>query len=400
MAPQNSILDTVDVEEHRRKRKFVSQPISERSMRTFEPVMSEQIDTFISQLGASSRRSEPVNVSERCMWLAGDVAGQFAFGYPLRLQTEAANRWLQRGLSFANARINVYMQLPVLHVLEPWIKSTFKKTRERYVRIMTEMIRARLALDKDAKQDLYSFAAEQEVDGEALPRSEIWAEAFVFIVAGGSTIAATLSAFFFYLSRYPDCYAKLAEEIRSSFHSAEEIRSGKQLRRCQYLHACLNETFRMAAPNTATLWRRQSADDKTEGPLVIDGNVIPRGTDVGVNIYSIHHNEEYFPDPFVFRPERWLESSASQLAVMQKAWVPFIAGAHSCPGKAVTFLETSLTIARTFWHFDFAVAPGKLGQAGAGEAGRTDGRDKEMEFQLYDTFSAMHDGPVLMFHGR
>ena len=205
---------------------------------------------------------------------------------------------------------------------------------------------------------------------------------------------------FFYLSRYPECYKKLADEIRTTFAASDEIRIGEQLRRCDYLRACIHEALRLSTPNTATMWRRQSPNDRTKEPLVIDGHEIPPGTDIGVNMYSIHHNAAYFPDPFVFRPERWLDSSPKQLAVMQKAWAPFTLGAHSCPGKAVAYLEISLTLARTLWRFDFEPAPGESGRIGAGMPGRTDGREKECEYQLYDTVSAMHDGPVLMFRAR
>lgn len=412
MSPQRSILDTLDAAAHRRKRKVVSQPISERAMRSFEPTMSEQIDTFIEQLaasvaaaGAEGAEPKPVNMTERCLWLAGDVAGHLAFGYPLRLQTETTNRWLQRGLSSANMRMNTYMQWPALHGLEPVLKAVAWKTRGRYIDIMTRMIRSRLALDKDAKQDLYSSAAgAADGKGAGMTQGEIWAEAFVFVVAGGNTIAATMSAMFFYLSRYPECYKRLAAEIRLGFGSAAEIRAGEQLRQCRYLRACIKETLRISTPNTATLWRRQSRDDAK--PLVIDGHAIPPGTDFGVNLYSLHHNAGYFPDPFVYRPERWLdeeERSASGLATIteqQRAWAPFIAGTHACPGQAVTWLETSLAFARTLWYFDFEAAPGNLGQIGAGKPGRTDGRGRPEEFQMYDTFSAMHDGPFLIFSRR
>lgn len=36
------------------------------------------------------------------------------------------------------------------------------------------------------------------------------------------------------------------------------------------------------------------------------GERFPSGTDIGVLCYAIHHNHVYFPNPFVFKPERWL----------------------------------------------------------------------------------------------
>ncbi|KJZ75114.1 hypothetical protein HIM_05600 [Hirsutella minnesotensis 3608] len=402
MSSQSNIFDTTDVETHKRKRKIISRPLTEKAMRDFLPTISEQVDVFIRELRAST--SKPVNMTQRCMWLGGDIVGQLAFGYSLQQQTRKTNRWLQPGLALASARINVYMQAPWVRKLEPLLKVFVKKSRDKYVNILNAMITNRLAMDKDAKHDLYSYAVDEMGgrDAASLADSELWAEAFFFIVAGGNTIAATICALFFYLSRNSSCYRKLAEEVRGKFQDEQDITPGELSKRCGYLHACVNETLRCATPNTGTLWRQQLsvADDTCGDPLIIDGHEIPPGIDLGVNLYAIHHNPEYFPDPFIFRPERWLDSSDAQLRAMKSAFAPFILGARSCPGKAVANIEIGLTVARTLWNFDFEVAPGDEGKVGAGEPGRHDRRHRETEYQLFDTFSAMHDGPVLRFCER
>lgn len=144
-------------------------------------------------------------------------------------------------------------------------------------------------------------------------------------------------------------------------------------------------------------------DDPRRGePLIVDGYMIPAGTQVGVCTYALHHNEKYFPEPFAFRPERWLveESGEKGLAEMRSAFAPFSIGPRACAGKAMAYLEASLVIARTLWFMDFESAPGKLGEAGAGKAGSRGWRNQPAEFQLYDIFSATHDGPNLLFSYR
>jgi hypothetical protein len=44
---------------------------------------------------------------------------------------------------------------------------------------------------------------------------------------------------------------------------------------------------------------------------VVEGEILLAGTDIGVSAYSIHHNETYFPDSFIFKPERWLADEPS-----------------------------------------------------------------------------------------
>jgi cytochrome P450 len=141
---------------------------------------------------------------------------------------------------------------------------------------------------------------------------------------------------------------------------------------------------------------------------LVDGHTIPRGTIVGVNPYCIMHNEQYFSEPFEFRPERWFSSkeggdegsSAENLAIMRRAFATFCAGHTGCLGKSMAYQETSLTIARTLWYFDFKKAPGIAGDLGQGEPGRTDGRGRRDEYQLYDVATGDHDGPNLVFKAR
>lgn len=170
-----------------------------------------------------------------------------------------------------------------------------------------------------------------------------------------------------------------------------------------YLRACIDEAIRMSPPAAGILWRDLAPDDDKNQPFVVDGQVIPRGTIVGLNTYSLHHNEDYFPDPFSYDPERWLDSSdysSETKRIMRDAFAPFSIGPRGCAGKAMAYLETSLVLAKTMWYFDFETSSGQLGVIGAGKAGAEEGRERPSEFQLYDIFNMAHDGPYLNFRVR
>lgn len=213
-------------------------------------------------------------------------------------------------------------------------------------------------------------------------------------------MATGISAAFFYLARNPECYRKVAHEIRSTFGSAADIKTGSQLPACIYLRACIDESMRMSPPISTTLWRQK--DPKIHQPLVIDGHVIPDGTLIGVNAYALHHNEKYFPQPFTFRPERWLEKGENEEArkLARGSFAAFSTGPRGCAGKPLAYLEFSLVLAKTLWYFDFESAPGRLGDIGGGSPGATNGRDRPDEYQVDDIFTARHDGPYLVFQTR
>lgn len=216
----------------------------------------------------------------------------------------------------------------------------------------------------------------------------------------GDTTKTALCAVFFYLSRNLSCYEKLAREIRSTFGAGNEIR-GPALANCQYLRACIDEALRLSPPASGILWREPFPNDSDQA-FVVDGHVIPKGTIIGVNVYSVHHNEEYFPDPFTFQPERWLSDTVTpeKKKAMRDAFMPFSLGPRGCAGKPMAYLEVSLVVAKTLWYFNFKPAPGSLGKVGSGASGMGRGRDLSGEYQLFDNFTASHDGPYLVFQCR
>lgn len=293
------------------------------------------------------------------------------------------------------------MHFPALQSLDFILTSLPSEDSRKFRTIVKEIIDARVAEGDSGQHDLYAIMAEHTKPG-GIYDGILWSEAIFFMTAAGTPPATTICALFFYLSRYPKCYEKLAGEIRSTFSSGRDIRGGPSLAGCQYLRACIDESLRMAPPSLATLWREQAADDpeRDTAPIIIDGHVIPRGAQFGVNLYALHHNEEYFPDAFRFNPARWLVSDGDGRLKTQPAFAPFIIGPRSCAGKPMAYLEISLVVAKTLWYFDFARAPGPLGNVGQGIEGKPEGIGSVTEFQLRDMFNAAHHGPNLVFNSR
>lgn len=397
-----NVFSVIDRLAHRSKRKLIGAGVSDRAMREFEPTMASQIDIFLKQIVESSQKSEAVNMSTRCKRLTLDVIGLLAFGYPMKTQTEERYRTLHGGIEASNAHNNVLMQWPRLQsraISYPLHYLTLSAQKQAF-ELIENMIQTRTAEGKDSRRDLYAQVADQLETNPEFRQSDIWSEALFLIPAGGDTTAAGISALLFYLARHPECYRTLAEEIRTTFASSSDIHGGSQLSNCQYLRACIDEALRISSPVNGTLWRELAPDDDGSTPFVVDGHVIPKGVQVGVNLYTLHHNPEYFPNPYAFKPERWLSSDEAEIRRMKEAFAPFQIGYRGCAGKPMAYLEASLVIAKLFWYFDFQSAPGEAGQIGGGKVGDETGRHRPGEFQMYDVFSSGHNGPILLFQPR
>lgn len=261
------------------------------------------------------------------------------------------------------------------------------------------MERTKLGLDTDRKDFFYYLLnAKDPETGKGFTMDELWGESNLLIIAGSDTTSTAMSGTFFYLAHNPAALRKLCDEIRSTFSDIEEIVTGPTLSGCAFLRACIDETMRMTPPVAGVLPRQVLA-----GGLDVDGHHFPAGIELGVPIYAIHHNPEYFPQPFDYVPERWLADPSvnpmhDKLAHAQSAYNPFSIGPRGCIGKGLAYVELTVTIARVLFLYDLRLAPGT--SLGAGSKDLEAGRTRATEYQIKDVFASKKDGPMLQFRAR
>jgi cytochrome P450 len=451
------ILCVTDESEHRFRRRSINAGLSNRNLNAFEDDMIGQIDLFVEYL--AHRCHGPIDVSPACEYLGYDISSLFLSSKSLDMLVRPTKHVFVDLIAAGNHRYNICMQCPSLSrfnltaILHPkLVASQLLRTIAKWFQYKRTRSEQKSSTTPPDRRNLLSYITStydpklpRAIHGElTLADSRIFLDAGkkpirpdveshdrsqLISRLGGTTSATTIAAMFFYLSRYSECYNKLVSEIRAAFTSASDIRTGKALSSCTYLRACINETLRMSPPGPGTLWREvrlgkekhwsrdvtmrrgrnqiDGHDARAPFGLLIDGHFVPEGTEVGVSIYCLHHNDAYFPDSFRFWPERWLpdsnlseEADRERLRIMRQAFVPFSQGSRSCPGKTMAIMITGLTVAKTLWHFDFTRADGAKGDIGGGGQSLGAGREREAEFQLYDITTTIHDGPYLNFHYR
>jgi len=237
--------------------------------------------------------------------------------------------------------------------------------------------------------------------GNGLTEEQIVAETGSLLLAGSDTQATTLAATIFYCLHYPATLCKLQDEVRTTFTDVEDIRIGKRLSSCKYLRACIDEALRLSPPIGGLLHRQI-----LPGGLTVEGERIPAGVEIGVPHYAIHHKETYYPEPFSFRPERWIVSSGpsepgtseAAVSLAQSAFCAFGVGRTSCIGKTLAYTEMSIILARMMWLYDLRLRPGST--LGEGHPCLSKTRNRKDEFQTIDGFFSTHDGPLVEFRLR
>jgi len=203
---------------------------------------------------------------------------------------------------------------------------------------------------------------------------------------------------FFYLVHNPHTLDLLAEEICRTFQDVEEIHHSPTLNSCVYLRAVIDEAMRLSPPVGGILPR-----EVLPGGIDIDGMHIPAGIIVGTPHYALHHNADYFPNPFSFQPERWIAEShphntEDSVALAQSAFSPFSIGPRGCIGKGIAYMELMTTLARVVLMYEMRKVKGT--NVGEGSMDNNIGRQRLEEYQLKDCFTSMKDGPMVEFRER
>lgn len=207
-----------------------------------------------------------------------------------------------------------------------------------------------------------------------------------------------MASTFFYLLHYSASLARLNTEVRSSFSNIEEIRIGARLSSCHYMRAVIDEAMRLS-PSVGGILPREVLP----GGVRMEEYLFPAGTIMGTPHYAIHHNEAYYPDPFAFKPSRWLtegseDSMTGNATLARSAFCPFSIGPRSCVAKAMAYAEMELVLARVVWLFDIRLK--EHSTLGEGRPDMGYGRKNANEFQLYDKFVSKTDGPLMEFRLR
>jgi cytochrome P450 len=78
------------------------------------------------------------------------------------------------------------------------------------------------------------------------------------------------------------------------------------------------------------------------------------GDIVLVASYSMHMDENYFPNPEVFDPERF-SNGAAKYYIDQGIFLPFGIGPRSCPGNRFGFIQTKMCLAALVSNFEISL---------------------------------------------
>jgi cytochrome P450 len=191
-------------------------------------------------------------------------------------------------------------------------------------RQMYAVIRARRTdPDREGRSDVLSLLlAARDEDGRPLSDKELRDELMALVLAGHETTANSLAWTFERLLRTPDAYDGLRDAVRSQDRD----------RGAAHVEATVHEGMRVrpVIPMIVRMVMR---------PWRLGEYVIPADSATAVSIIGLHHRSDVYPDPSVFRPERFLDEKPGTYT-----WIPFGGGIRRCLGASLAMAEQRVRV--------------------------------------------------------
>ena len=171
------------------------------------------------------------------------------------------------------------------------------------------------------------------------------------IEAGSETTSSALNSSILYLAAHPHVVSRAHEELS---RVVGDLRSPQfsDMDSLPYIRAITKEIVRMRPPTN------MGTPHYTTSDIVYKDFFIPSGSVVAIQQYPIHFNPEYYPDPYTFKPERFLDyplragAYAAGADPTKRDHFSFGAGRRICTGLHLAENSLFITIAKVLWAFD------------------------------------------------
>jgi cytochrome P450 len=321
VGPNSVIL--LDEAPHLEQRKLMLPAFHGDAMQSLADLMTELTEREI----ASWPHEQPIALHPRLQQLTLEIVLRAVFGLEQGAQLDRLREVLTQVLEFAENPISL---LPFAQraLAGRGPMGRLERLGEEADRLIFELIDERRRDGGEGPDVLALLLSARHEDDSPMSPAELRDELVTALVAGHETTASQLAWGFELLSRRPEVTDRLARELEEDSDAA-------------YLTATIHE-----------IMRRRPVLMNAEPRLVkqqveIGGVSYPPGIVLIASAYLVHHDPDIYPQPYAFRPERFLEESEGQTKVRAPGtytWLPFGGGRRRCLGASFAMLEMKIVL--------------------------------------------------------
>lgn len=300
--------------------------LQDRRMRTYAQVIAREVERSLASWGEHG----VMDMYEYTKVLTNFTSSTCLLGQQFRdeMTDEFARVYsdLERGIT-PLAYLNAHLPIP------SFIKRD--RARVRLVEMITKLVADRRRERREGDDFLQILMEARYKNGSGLSEHEITGLLLAAMFAGHHTSAVTAAWMMLELTRAPELYARVRDEVFRVYGPDGQV-TYQSLREVPLTEGCVKETLRLHPPLFMLL--RAALKD-----WEYDGYRIARGTYLIASPTVTHRIPELFRDPDRFDPDRYGPGREEDKRPF--AFQAFGGGAHKCLGNAFALLQIKAVFA-------------------------------------------------------
>jgi len=349
-------------ENWRKKRKIVSSSFNFESLKHVVPmILSTTQEKFNDWKDKEELKN--FNLVDRMAMITGEVTGKFFFGKSFGGKTIKGVPLTTCMQDYLIQAMDAILSIPGLLFGPNFSKYNLlpshrkmNKNSENLRAVFKEMIRE--AEESPQREDnllstYLNYIQSLNKEDEKLTHDEIVGEFLGIFAAGTDTTSHLLASTIYFLSKHPEVFAKVKEEIDREFTDLSQV-DINMINRMDYITAVFKETLRLGGPVAGLFDRSAVKDDDLCGVKIRKGDLII------ITQNFCFTDEKFFSQAAEFIPERWLNGSGFNQEGSKNepyAYIPFSAGPRNCVGQHLAMIEAKIVLSLFLKTFKFSFSP-------------------------------------------
>jgi cytochrome P450 len=329
----------------RRQRKLAQPAFYKQRLALMSDMMAQETESLLADWRRHDHTT-PRSISEDMLRLTLNIVTKALFSTDVGTRVAGISAALDEIMHYADEELKSFIHIPLKYSTPRNVR--FRNAVSKVEEVIYEIINGRRtewekdpASRHDDLLDMLMHTRDEET-GETMSDAQLRDEVTTIFMAGHETTANALSWALYVLAQHPEAVEKIRQEAENVW-AQEGTSTFEKARVLGYTLRVVQEVMRLYPPAWIIGRRALTADQ-------IGSYTFPADSYFLISPYTLHRRPEYWDEPEVFNPDRFLEEHAKDRPTY--AYLPFGGGPRLCIGNNFALLEMQLVLALLLRDFD------------------------------------------------
>nr|QQL12306.1 cytochrome P450 CYP4CJ2 [Aphis craccivora] len=325
------------------RRKLLTNTFHFKTLDMYNPAVNKHAKVFAKNLLDACVDNKEISISEYVTLCSLDIICETIMGTEMNAQKgksvqyvhsiKSACRsvidrifkfWLWNDLIYriSNSGRTFFTSIKVLH---EFTDNVIKRKQSLLKNSGNQKVQPEIKLEKNRPKSFLDLLLDVlNENPDQMTIRDIREEVDTFLFEGHDTSSIAMTMTILLLGLHQDIQDHAREELYSIFGDSDRDATMEDLNAMRYLDAVIKETLRLY-PSVPSFTRELNTT------LQLKKYTIPPMTTMAIFPYILHRNENIYPKPEEFIPERFLDEENKSKFLF--GYIPFSAGARNCIGQ-------------------------------------------------------------------